>query len=103
MVFVAAWQVLRFSGEHVTADSYRTNKTQQVRYSRRVNELRQADYFCRHAGAAPAGDTVEIVGQRKGGQNHPAGLIVRASARYCAAYQDRQKTRISAGDLLECE
>ena len=49
------------------------------RYRRRVTDFVEAGYRAHRDAAAPAADTWEIVQAKRG------GLIVRASARYCAA------------------
>ena len=100
-VFIRAWQVLRLAGEPVTPESYQTDKAAQMRYSGRMAELKAHGYFTARTGAAPAGGTVEIVEKRKGGRHHPAGLFVRASARFCAAYQSGERELIPADRAIE--
>ena len=55
-------------------------------------------------GAAAAGDTVEIVKIMGGGRGRAAGLVLRASARFCEAVEKAQKRstweRIPAARLL---
>ena len=92
-VFVPAWQVLRLSGEDVALENMGAGRE---RYRLRIQALKAAGYFCSRSETAEAGGTVEIVEQRKGGRNHPSGIVIRASARFCAAYADRQETRIPA-------
>lgn len=100
-VFIPWWQVLRLSGEPVTAEDNSWGKVGE-RYRRRVAALKDAEYFTTSRGTAPAGDTIEIVKQVKGGKNHEAGLIVRASARFCAAHTDKNaQKRISGTFLLQ--
>ncbi len=82
-VFVKNWQLLRFAGENVTQESYRSRSLERHRYKKRVEEIRAAGYFCLDGKPAAAGDTIEILRQVKGGRNHPGGLTVRASARGC--------------------
>ena len=49
----------------------------------------------------PAGDTIEIVRQVKGGRGHEAAIVVRATARFCAAYaRGGERTEIPASHLL---
>ena len=51
----------------------------------------------RFGSPGEAGDTVEIVRVVNGrGHGQVAGLWIRASARFCAAYQDQVKTRLPA-------
>ena len=99
-VFIPAWQMLRLSGEPVTADSYTGDSTARERYRQRIAALEAAGYKSTETGTAHAGGTVEIVDVRKGGRNHPAGIVVRASARFCAAYQDGDEIRIPATQAL---
>ena len=63
--------------------------------ARRVEALTEAgpsSYLVpAHGGVAPAGDTVEIVRVASGaGKSATAGLWIRASARFCAAYQEER-------------
>ena len=53
-------------------------------------------------GEAPAGDTVEIVRQIAGqGRGQTAGLIIRAAARFCAAYAgEGRRERLPATRIL---
>ena len=55
-------------------------------------------------GAAPAGDTVEIVSVQRGAKGRrPTGLWIRASARYCEAFiraRKREWERLPASHLL---
>ena len=83
-VFVPWWVVLRLAGEKVDADENPKGAAGR-RYGRRRTALEQAGYFTPRGGTAEAGDTVEIVKAVKGGRHHQAGLLVRASARWCAA------------------
>ena len=72
------------------------------RYQRRVDALTAAGYLVpARGGVAPAGDTVEIVRVVDGrGHGQDAGVRIRASARFCAAYQDQVKTRLPAARLF---
>ena len=70
------------------------------RYRKRLSMLEAAGYFTSRRGTAPAGDTIEIVERKRPGPGQPAGLIVRATARYCASYAG-ERTRIPAARLLE--
>ena len=98
-VFIPWWQVLRLSGENV-GESDGGNTVRQ-RYGRRAELLRKAGYFTARRGTASAGDTIEIIEQVRGSRARQAGLIVRASARYCAAYsRGGERTRISAARVL---
>ena len=88
------------AGEPVPADAEPQSGWGR-RYRRRVEALTEAgpsSYLVpAHGGVAPAGNTVEIVQVVNGrGHGHVAGLWIRASARFCAAYQDQVKTRLPA-------
>ena len=97
-VFVPWHAVLRLSGEPVDESTpYRGAHGQ--RYSTRVKTLIEAGYETPTDArghptwaAAPAGDTIEIR-QQRGGPGKPAGLHVRASARFCEAYAKSQQRR----------
>ena len=93
--------VLSLAGEPVPADA-KPQSTWGRRYRRRVDALTEAGYLVpARGGGAPAGDTVEIVRVASGGKNRGgAGLWIRASARFCAAYQDQVKTRLPAARVL---
>ena len=71
---------------------------------RPVNGSQRRCAGCRlnpRGGVAPAGDTVEIVRVVDGrGHGQVAGVWIRASARFCAAYQDQVKTRLPAARLF---
>ena len=99
-VFISAWQVLRLSGEPVTADSYAMDSTARERYRQRLAALEAAGYKSTRTGTAHAGGTVEIVEQRSGRGHGTGGIVVRASARFCAAYQDGDEIRIPATQAL---
>ena len=98
-VFVPWWQVLRLSGENVEADTD-PRGTEGRRYRRRCEDLTSGGYFTARNGTASAGGTVEVVEQQRGSRAHPAGLIVRASARFCAAYGNKDRVNIPASRLL---
>ena len=100
-VFIPWWQVLRLAGEPCGPDDD-PKGAKGVRYRARVEALRTAGYFAAGGGAtAAAGDTVEIVQHVRGARNRPAGLIVRASARFCAAYSSRNaRERLPATVLI---
>ena len=94
-------EAVAVDGEPVPADA----KSESVwgrRYRRRVAALIAAGYLIpAPGGVAPAGDTVEIVRVVDGrGHGHVAGVRIRASARFCAAYQDQVKTRLPAARLF---
>lgn len=93
-VFVAWWEVLRLAGENVRR-SADPKGTERRRYDRRVAQLKDKGYFVDN-GTAPIGDTIEIVGRRRGGRCRPAGIEVRASERWCAASGEGGK-RVSLG------
>lgn len=100
-VFVPWWQVLRLAGEPVGPDDDPKGR-HGVRYRTRVNALREAGYFVSSStSTASAGDTVEIVEHVRGSRARPAGLIVRASARFCAIHAGGGlRTRLPATRLL---
>ena len=98
-VFIPWWQALRLSGEFVAPDAKMSGALRQ-RWRRRIAMLQTAEYFARREKAAPAGDTVEVLEVRRGGRKRTPGLVVRASARFCAAYANAKQTRISAARLL---
>ena len=98
-VFFPAWRVLRVSGENVTAESM--DNTAQARFGRRARSLEEAGYFVGGHAAALAGDTLEIVERKLGSRSQQAGLVVRATARFCAAYVKNERVRISADRLLK--
>ena len=100
-VFIPWWQVLRLSGEPVD-EAARARGTEGRRYRRRIEDLRGAGYLTPARGEAEAGDTVEIVRLVPGTRVQAAGLVVRASARFCAAYGDGgEADRIPAARLLK--
>ena len=98
-VFIPWWQVLRMAGENVGPDTPSRGAPGQ-RYRDRVAAIVKAGYMTRRNATATAGDTLEVVEVRKGGRHHPAGIVVRASARYCAAYAMSDRTRIPASRLI---
>ena len=50
--------------------------------------------------AALAGGTVEVVERVRGSRGRKAGLIVRASARFCAAYEVNERVNVPVSRLL---
>lgn len=98
-LFFPAWKILRVSGENVTRESM--DNTARARYRRRAAALEQAGYFLGGGEAAHAGDTIEIVEQKRGSRRQEAGLVVRATARFCEAYAKGERVRISADRLLK--
>lgn len=110
-VFFAWHTVLRCAGEPVSASEMERGRGGKVRrYNARVNGLLEAGYgmplgACGTPtrGAAPAGDSIEVRRVRPA-RGRGAGLMVRASARFCEAYargQNRKSwERIPAGRLL---
>ncbi len=97
-IFFPAWRVLRVSGENVTEDTM--DNTARARFARRARALEAAGYFVGGHDAAPAGDTIEIVERILGSRARSAGLVLRASARFCEAYVKGKRTRVSADRLL---
>ena len=88
---IPAWHVLRLAGENVTADQYRSESAHSHRYRGALQTLQAMGYFCAPGGTAEAGGTIEIIRAVKGGNGREAALVVRASARFCEAYEKGQK------------
>ena len=97
-ILFPAWRVLRVSGENVTTDTM--DNTAYARFGRRARSLEAAGYFLGGHDAAPAGDTIEIVERKLGSRSQSAGLVVRATARFCEAYVKGKRVRIPAHRLL---
>ena len=103
-VFVPWALAIRLSGEAVPADEDVLG-TAGRRYRRRLDALVSAGYVVPPSvgGAAPAGDTVEIVSVQRGAKGRPTGLWIRASVRYCEAFiraRKREWERLPASHLL---
>lgn len=98
-MFVTWWQLLRLTGEPVGPDD-RPVSYLGDRYKRRVELLRKHGYFTHRTGTATAGGTVEIVAQQRGSRTRAPGLVVRATARWCATYQGGDRVRLPANRLL---
>ena len=90
-VFIPWWQVLRLAGEPVAPDAPR--RADLNRWDARANLIEAAGYFLPDGvnplqAQAQVGDTIEAVRRIGGrGRGAEAGLIVRASARWCAAHE----------------
>ena len=102
--FIPWRALLSLAGEPVPADA-EPKSVWGRRYRRRVEALTEAGPSSyrvpARGGVAPAGDTVEIVRLVNGrGHGQVAGLWIRASARFCAAYQDQVKTRLPAARVF---
>ena len=102
--FIPWRALLSLAGEPVPADA-NSESVWGRRYRRRVEALTEAGPSSyrvpARGGVAPAGDTVEIVRVVNGrGHGQVAGLWIRASARFCAAYQDQVKTRLPAARVF---
>ena len=104
-VFIPWLDVLRRAGEHIDTEAGKSS-AEARRWDRRRKALVAAGYTPTRngRGAAPAGDTIEITVQR-GSRGHPAGLWVRASARFVEAtrkaHKDRRGwTRLAATQLF---
>ena len=99
--FIPWRALLSLAGEPVPADA-EPKSVWGRRYRRRVEALTEAGYRVpARGGVAPAGDTVEIVRVVDGqGHGKVAGVWIRASDRFCAAYQDQVKTRLPAARLF---
>ena len=101
-VWIGWRDVLTLAGETAPESVSGRTSSEARRYRRRADALIEADYHVGPNGeAALAGDTVEIVKVQRGARASPAGLRIRASARFCAAASGRQSwERIPAGRLL---
>lgn len=91
-LFVPWWQVLYLAGELVAPDAS-PKSTAARRYRARMKTFDETGYFVPTgsrggilAASAPIGDTIEIVRREKGGRGREAGILIRATARFCAAY-----------------
>lgn len=102
--FVPWRGVLALAGEPVPPNTGSGSKWGRT-YRRRVEALVKWGYQVPpRGGAAPTGDTVEIVEILTGrGRSGVAGLRVRATARLCAAYADQVYTRLPAARVLGIE
>ena len=98
-VFIPWWQVLRLAGENVDARADSKGAANR-RYGRRCAYLESAGYFTARNGTAPAGGTVEVVERVRGSRGRKAGLIVRATARFCAAYELNERVNVPVSRLL---
>ena len=98
-LFIPWWQVLRLAGDHVGPDG---GKTAQRRYARRCDDLMEAGYVLKKPSSREAerGGTIEVVERWRGGRGRTAGLIVRASARWCEAYANPKRGSLPAAQLL---
>ena len=103
VVFTPWWQVLRLAGDHVPADlTKQVRNTLGQRYKGRVDRLKDVGYFTSEHGTASARDTVEIVRRVRPGRGHEAGIMVRATARLCAAYAGGgERVRVPASRLID--
>lgn len=94
------WLMLMLAGEHVGPDAD-SHGAAGERYRRRMDALKAAGLVCPPSGSpAPAGDTVEIVRAVRGTKATPAHVVVRATARWCAAYEHGRQVRLLGGDVL---
>ena len=102
-VFVPWALSMRLSGEAVPEDENPYGAAGR-RYRRRLDALVAAGYDVPCVGgSSPVGDTVEIVRVQRGAKGRPAGLWIRASARYCEAFvraRKREWERLPASRLL---
>ena len=79
-------ECLRLMGDEWDQADRKADDAARKRFDRMYARLVVAGYKVpAPRGEAPAGDTVEIVSRRKGGNNHGGELIVRASARFVEA------------------
>ena len=90
-VLEVPWRVsLRLAGDWWDEHNPKANRAALARFGRVVGRLRAGppSYFVPGGSlhkTAPAGDSVEIITQVKGHRGRPAGLKVRASARFVEA------------------
>ena len=91
-VFVTAWEVFRLAGEAVAPGPLPGRYRE--RWRALIAALRARGYMTEARATASAGDTIEVLEVRKGGRGHPAGIVVRASARFCAALATGWKGRV---------
>jgi len=103
IVFIPWWQFLRLAGDYVPADAARQSRNALTqRYKRRVDSLETRDYFTDQSGVASAHDTVEILGRVRPARSREAGILVRATARFCAAYAGAgERVRLPASQLID--
>ena len=87
IVHLPLFDVLRYAGDYVNEHDPQSVNAARQRFDRMVSRLDQVGYFVPHHGhaSAEAGDAVEIVQRVRGGRHRPAGLKVRASARFVEA------------------
>ena len=81
--------VLICSGERIPSNAS-SKGSEARRYRDRVSSLESAGYMV-VGNTAPANDTIEIVRIQKGNRCTEAGIVIRATARFCAAYTEAQK------------
>ena len=86
-VFIGWRDVLRLAGNWWDETDPTQDDAARKRLDRVLATLERRGYFVGEnlRREAPAGDSVEIVGRVRGSRNHPAGLTVRASARFVEA------------------
>ena len=89
-MFIPWRKVIQLSGEPVVEAN---RETTERRYRRRVEALEKAGFLMKDNRPAPARHTWEIVEVQHGGYKRTAGLRVRATARFVAAYQKAQRNR----------
>lgn len=94
------WYVLlALSGEYIPmpaggeTPSQASHPAGYKRFQRRVGSLKDAGYLASGRREAEAGDTVELVGVKRGSRWEPAGIIVRASAAYVAGVKAAQNPK----------
>ena len=102
-MFVPWRAVLTLAGEHVLPDAPSHGRAGE-RYRSRRDALEAAGYVVPpRRSAARAGDTVEIVRFQRGAGKKPAGMVIRATERYCAVIANRGEgfTRLPVTRLIE--
>ena len=87
--------VLRLAGDWWDTSDPADDEAARARFNRAIATLHKRGYFVDGdlRREAPAGDSVEIVCRVRGARNHPAGLTVRASARFVEAARLAQLPR----------
>ena len=94
-VFVGWRDALRLAGNWWDEADPAADNAARSRYERTVATLERRGYFVGEnlRREAPAGDSVEVVWRVRGARNRPAGLMVRASARFVDAARLAQQPR----------
>ena len=94
-VFIGWRDALRLAGDWWDEADPAADNAARSRYERTIATLERRCYFVGEnlRREAPAGDSVEVVWRVRGARNRPAGLMVRASARFVEAARLAQLPR----------